>query len=327
MDVIANFPRPSSRHARRSSTTAWRATWRNWIRPIANPAGYRKRVAHLRQKLATVREQMQQLEGLGERMRSTPDQQLSLTDPDARSMATHGRGSGVVGYNVQAAVDAQHHLIVAHAVTNDGHDRHQLATMAGQAREAMGHEALTALADRGYYKGEEILACEQAGITPLVSKTQTSSSAAAGRFTKQDFHYDADTDSYRCPAGNVASRRMSTDENGKTIHVYWSSACPTCPLRANCTTSRYRRLRRWEHEAVLDAMQTRLDEHPNAMRVRRQTVEHTFGTLKAWMGYTHFLTRTLPRVATEMSLQVLAYNMKRVMKILGVRPLMQAIMA
>lgn len=147
------------------------------------------------------------------------------------------------------------------------------------------------------------------------------------RFTKQDFRYDADTDVYRCPAGEVATRRMSTDENGKTIHVYGSSACPTGPLRANCTTSRYRRLRRWEHEAVLDAMQTRLDEHPDAMRVRRQTIEHTFGTLKAWMGYTHFLTRTLPRVATEMSLQVLAYNMKRVMKILGVRPLMQAIMA
>jgi Transposase DDE domain len=176
-------------------------------------------------------------------------------------------------------------------------------------------------------KGEEILACEQAGITPLVPKTQTSSSAAAGRFGKQDFRYHADADAYRCPAGNVAPRRMSTVENGKTIHAYWSSACPACPLRANCTTSRYRRLRRWGHEAVLDAMQTRLDEHPDAMRVRRQTVEHTFGTLKAWMGYTHFLTRTLPRVATEMSLQVLAYNMKRVMKILGVRPLMQAIIA
>jgi transposase len=285
------------------------------------------RVAHLTQKLATVREQMQQLEALGERMRQAPDQQLSLTDPDARSMATHGRGSGVVGYNVQAAVDTQHHLIVAHEVTNEGHDRHQLATMAVRAREAMGQEALTALADRGYYKGEEILACEQTGITPLVPKTQTSSSAAAGRFTKQDFHYDADTDSYRCPAGKVATRRMSIDESGKTIHVYWSSACLTCPLRADCTTSRYRRLRRWEHEAVLDAMQTRLDEHPDAMRVRRQTVEHTFGTLKTWMGYTHFLTRTLPRVATEMSLQVLAYNIKRVIKILGVRPLMQAIIA
>jgi len=160
-----------------------------------------------------------------------------------------------------------------------------------------------------------------------VPQTQTSSSAAAGRFTKQDFRYDAATDSYRCPAGNVATRRMSTDEYRKTIHVYWSSACPSCPLRTNCTTGRYRRLRRWEHESVLDAMQTRLDERPNAMRVRRQTVEHTFGTLKAWMGYTHFLTRTLPRVATEMSLQVLANNMKRVMKILGVRPLMQAIMA
>ena len=285
------------------------------------------RVKHLTLKLTTVREQVQQLNALGKVMRETPDQQVSLTDPDARAMATHGRGSGIVGYNVQAAVDATHHLIVAHAVTNAGHDRHQLSAMATRAQEAMDTDMLIALADRGYYKGEELLACEQAGITPLVPKPLTSNSKAKGRFDKRDFRYEADHDAYQCPAGERAPRRMSTIEDGMTIHVYWSSACPACPLRSQCTTGRYRRIRRWEHESTLESLQSRLDERPEAMRVRRQTVEHTFGTLKAWMGATHFLMRTLPKVATEMSLHVLAYNMKRVMKIIGVRPLMQAIMA
>ncbi|WP_445145027.1 IS1182 family transposase [Dyella sp. Tek66A03] len=285
------------------------------------------RVKHLGQKIATVREQMQQLATLGKAMREAPDQQISQTDPDARAMATSGRGSGIVGYNVQAAVEATHHLIVAHEVTNEGHDRHQLTAMATRAREAMQGDTLTALADRGYFKGEEILACEQAGITPLVPKPLTSSSKAAGRFDKRDFRYLADRDVYQCPAGEDTPRRMTCDENGRSVHVYWSSACPTCPLRSQCTTARYRRIRRWEHESVLETMQDQLNARPEAMRVRRQTVEHVFGTLKAWMGATHFLTRTMPRVATEMSLHVLAYNMKRVMKIMGVKPLMQAIMA
>ena len=285
------------------------------------------RVKHLAQKIATVRDQVQQLNALGKTMRESPDQQVSLTDPDARAMATHGRGSGIVGYNVQAAVDAEHHLIVAHEVTNEGHDRHQLSTMAKNAKEAMDKGVLTALADRGYYKGEELLACEQSDVTPLVPKPLTSSSKANGRFDKRDFRYVAEHDVYQCPAGEQAPRRMSTVEDGKTIHVYWSSACPTCPLRSQCTTGRYRRIRRWEHESVLEKLQTQLDERPEAMRIRRRTVEHTFGTLKAWMGATHFLTRTLPKVATEMSLHVLAYNMKRVMKIMGVRPLIQALMA
>ncbi|HKT26559.1 IS1182 family transposase [Dyella sp.] len=285
------------------------------------------RVAHLQRKIATVREHMAHLKSLGDAMRRTPDQQLSMTDPDARSMATHGRGSGVVGYNVQMAVEAANHLIVAHEVTNEGHDRHRLASTAGAAKTAMACDELTVIADRGYYKGEEILACEQNGITPLVPKTQTSSSMAAGRFDKRDFRYDANRDSYRCPANEEAPRRMTTIEDGSMVHVYWPSTCPACPLRSACTTARYRRIRRWEHEAVLDTMQRRLDHHPEAMRVRRQTVEHVFGTLKAWMGSTHFLMRTLPKVATEMSLYVLAYNMKRVIKIVGTKALMQAIAA
>ncbi len=164
-------------------------------------------------------------------------------------------------------------------------------------------------------------------MTPLVPKSLTSNSKADGRFDKRDFVYIAEDDEYRCPAGQRAIRRFTTIENGMTLHKYWSSACPKCPLKAQCTTSIYRRIARWEHEAVLEAMQERLDHQPDAMKLRRQTVEHPFGTLKAWMGATHFLTKRLPRVSTEMSLHVLAYNLKRVMRILGIGPLMQAIRA
>lgn len=285
------------------------------------------RVSHLKEKLAAVKAQMQRLEAIGQQMQQAPDQQISLTDPDARSMATSGRGTGIVGYNVQTAVDTKHHLIVAHDVTNVGHDRTQLATMAKQARDAVGHDQLTVLTDRGYFKGEEILACDRAGITPLVPKPLTSNSKAEGRFDKRDFTYDAERNEYRCPAGERAIWRMTTVEHGLTLHRYRSSACPRCPIKSQCTPSDYRRITRWEHEAVLDAMQKRLDRTPEASRLRRQTAEHPFATLKAWMGSTHFLTKTLPRVRTEMSLNVLAYNLKRAMKILGMQPLIEAMRA
>ena len=285
------------------------------------------KVSRLKDKVAAVKAQMQRLNQIGRELREAPDQQVSLTDPDARSMATSGRGTGIVGYNVQTAVDAKHHLIVAHEVTNLGHDRTQLFSMATQARSATGTEELTVLADRGYFKGEEILDCEQAGITTLVPKPLTSNSKADGRFDKRDFVYIAEDDEYRCPAGERAIKRFSTIERGMVLHKYWTSACPRCPIKARCTPSDYRRIARWEHEAVLDAMQDRLDRQPDATKLRRQTVEHPFGTLKAWMGSTHFMTKRLPRVSTEMSLHVLAYNLKRVMQILGIVPLMQAMRA
>jgi hypothetical protein len=285
------------------------------------------KVSRLEEKVAAVKEQMQRLNQIGQQLREAPDQQVSLTDPDARSMATSGRGSGMVGYNVQSAVDTKHHLIVAHEVTNIGHDRTQLSSMAEQARSATGTQQLTVLADRGYFKGEEILQCEQAGITALVPKPLTSNSKAYGRFDKRDFVYIAQDDEYRCPAGQRAIKRFTSIEHGMTLYRYWSSACPKCPIKARCTPSDYRRITRWEHEAVLDAMQDRLDRQLEAMRLRRQTVEHPFGTLKAWMGSTHFLTKRLPRVSTEMSLHVLAYSIKRVMQIMGTMPLMQAMRA
>jgi transposase len=291
----------------------------------AEPEVAELKKGHLRDKIAALKERMQQLKTYEAQMLASPDQQLSLTDPDARSMKN--RDGGIVGYNVQTAVDAKHHLIVAHEVITEGVDRDQLARMAEQAHEATGVEAITVVADRGYFKGERILACEQAGITALVPKSLTSNSLADGRFDKQDFIYIASDDEYRCPAGQRAINRFTTVEAGMTLDVYWSSACPHCPIKARCTTSPYRRIRRWKHEAVLEAMQLRLDRQPEMMRVRRQTVEHPFGTIKYGMGWTHFLTKTLARVRTEMSLHVLAYNLKRVMRILGIGELMRAMSA
>ena len=167
-------------------------------------------------------------------MLAAPDQQLSLTDPDARSMKS--RDGGIVGYNVQTAVDAKNHLIVAHEVINAGIDRDQLTPMAEQARAAMGIDELTVVADRGYFKGEQILACDQAGMTPFVPKPLTSNSKADGRFDKQDFIYIASDDEYRCPAGQRVIKRFTTIEHGMTLHKYWTSACPRCPIKAQCTT-------------------------------------------------------------------------------------------
>ena len=282
------------------------------------------RVARLRERIVGLKEQMQQLKQIGVEMQAAPDGQVSLTDPDARSMATSGRGTGMVGYNVQVAVDTQHHLLVAHEVTNLGHDRTQLAPMSQLAKDAMGGDELTVLADRGYFSGEQIKACEEQGIATLVPKPLTSNNKAVGLFDKRDFAYDADRDEYRCPAGQRAIWRFTSIERGLTIHKYWSSACTACPIKPQCTTSIYRRVARWEHEHILERMQERLERTPDASRIRRRTVEHVFGTFKAWMGSTHFLTKTLPRVSTEMSLHVLAYNLKRMLKTFGVRPMMKA---
>ena len=289
------------------------------------PAVSQPKTERLQGKIAALKIKMQELKEVEVRLNETPDKQISLTDPDARSMKT--RGTGIVGYNVQTAVDTKHHLIVAHEVTNDGSDRSQLSPMAKQAQAAMGVKELSAVADRGYFKSEEIHACHEAGITVFVPKVVTSGATAAGRFGREDFIYDNATNEYQCPAGDRLIWRYSSIEKGLKMDCYWSSNCQSCSLKKDCTPSEQRRVKRWEHEAVLDAMQSRLDQAPEMMRIRKQTVEHTFGTLKAWMGSTHFLTKTLPRVSTEMSLHVLAYNMKRVIKILGSKALMEAMTA
>jgi transposase/macrodomain Ter protein organizer (MatP/YcbG family) len=285
------------------------------------------KTAHLREKLVKLEGEMQRLAAMEKSMLASPDQQISLTDPDSRSMATSGRGSGVVGYNVQVAVDTDHHLIIAHEVTNTGSDRAQLANIASRAKDALGIDKLEAVADRGYYSGVEILACDKAGIAVTLPKPMTSGLEARGRFGKQDFVYLGDEDVYRCPAGEKLSYHYTNEEDGQRLRRYWTNACRDCALKAHCTTGKERRITRWEHEHVLEAVQRRLDRNPQAMRQRRETVEHPFGTLKMRMGATHFLMKRLPKVATEMALHVLAYNLTRVMNIMGCRPLVAAMRA
>jgi transposase len=281
----------------------------------------------LHDKIAKLREEMARLGKLEAARLAAPDRQISLSDPDARSMATSGRGSGLVGYNVQSAVDTQHHLIVTHEVTNVGSDRAQLSPIATQAKAALGADALDVVADRGYFSGEQILACEEAGITVTLPKPQTSANRAKGRFVKADFVYVAEDDVYLCPAGEPLVWRYETEENGQMMHRYWTSVCQSCAIKDRCTSGKERRITRWQHEEVLEAVEQRLDEHPEAMRVRRETVEHPFGTIKSWMGATHFQTKTLKRVATEMALHVLAYNLKRVINIIGIGALIAALQA
>jgi transposase len=289
------------------------------------PADLEARTTHLQAKLVKLKKQMHYLRDIEQQLKQQPDKQLSQTDPDARSMATSGRGTGMVGYNVQTAVDTKHHLIVAHEVTNLGHDRTQLSKMALQSREALGSEDMEVIADRGYFKGPEILKCVEAGITPSVPKTMTSDNKAKGLYDKRDFVYIEADNEYRCPAGNRLIYHHSSMEDGMKINSYYTSACHHCELKAQCTTGKERRVRRWEHEGVLDAMQNRLDRNPGKMKQRRCTVEHVFGTLKFWMGSAHFLMKTLKHVGTEMSLHVLAYNLRRVINILGVEKLMRSI--
>jgi len=285
------------------------------------------KTTRLESKIAALKEEVHTLKKLEVRMLATPDQQISLTDPDARAMRTAGRGTAIVGYNVQTAVDTRHHLIVAHEVTNVGNDRSQLANMAKQAKEATHCDGLSVLADRGYYNGEEILACDKAGITAYVPKTQTSNNQARGLFGKRDFIYIPEDDEYVCPAGERLPRRTTMKSTGQLIHRYWFSRCAQCKLKPKCTTGKERRVSRWEHEAVLDAMEDRVDRMRNCMRIRGGTVEHPFGTIKSWLGPTHFQMKTLKHVSTEMSLHVLAYNLKRMLQMFGTVPLMEAIRA
>jgi transposase len=285
------------------------------------------KTTRLKDKIAVLKKEMQRLGGLETQMLEAPDQQISLTDPDARSMATSGRGTGMVGYNVQTAVDTKHHLIVAHEVTNTGHGHEQLYSMASKAKEALKTERLEVLADRGYFESQQILACEEAGISVILPKSHTSNNRLRGMFVKADFRYVPSEDVYICPAGERLKYYFSTEERGLALRRYWTNACGACPIKARCTSGVQRRITRWEHEHVLEAVQQRLDENPEKMRVRRETSEHPFGTLKSWMGATHFLTKTLKKVSSEMALHVLAYNLKRVINIIGPGPLMAAIRA
>ena len=239
------------------------------------------RTTRLNEKIAKLKQEMQRLEALDIRRLETPAQQISLTDPDLRSMTTSGRGSGVVGYNVQTAVDTKHHLIITHDVTNVGTDRSQLARIAKKTKATLEVDELDVVADRGYFNSEEILECDEADITVTLPKPQTSGSKAKGRFVKADFRYVADKDVYICPAGERLKYYYTNEEKGLTLRRYWTNACRRCAIKHRCTTGVQRRITRWENEHILEAVQQRLDENPQAMRTRRETVEHPFGTIKA----------------------------------------------
>ncbi len=282
------------------------------------------KISRLKEKIVKLNEEIARLNTINTDLQHSPDKQISLTDPDARSMATSGKDTGIVGYNVQSAVDTTHHLIVAHEVTNVVTDRSALADTAELARAEMGADKLEVVADRGYYSREEILACELSGISVMLPKPQTSGAKGEGRFGKQDFVYLVNEDAYRCPAGETLTHRWTTHDKGHVLRKYSTPACRGCALKAQCTKAKERIIPRWEHEAVLEKVQSRLDHNPDAMRLRRSTAEHPFGTIKCWMGWTHFLCKTLPKVATGMALNVLAYNMKRVMAIVGVKELLAA---
>jgi transposase len=199
--------------------------------------------------------------------------------------------------------------------------------MAAKAKDVLRCETLDVLADRGYYSGEQLLACETIGVKPFVPKPRTSNARAAGRFDKEDFDFLPEKDAYRCPAGKMLPFRFMSVHDGQNVRIYFTNECGDCPLKPRCTTGKERRVRRWEHEHVVDATHGRLEALPEAMTIRRRTVEHPFGTLKTWMGHTHFLTKGLARVSTEMSLCVLAYNLKRMISMLGVAPLIATIRA
>jgi transposase len=282
--------------------------------------------AELKQKIASMEAKMEELKGYEAEVEAHPDKQVSLTDPDARSMMKAGGGS-TVGYNVQTAVDSKHHLIAAHEVSNTPSDRSKLFSMADQATAALDAETLTVIADPGYYKGEEIVDCYEAGITALVPKTDTSASKAKGRYSKADFRYDAQRNEYICPAGQRLTYRFDSVEHGMRLWVYMTYQCSSCPLQSKCTTGNAKRIKRWEKEHILDAADALLKKNPDAMRQRKRLVEHPYGTIKHWMGSTHFLMKRLPNVQAEMSLHVLAYNLRRAINVLGVPRIMEQLQA
>jgi len=286
-----------------------------------------EKVAHLAQRYGRLKQEIEKLKTMDKALAEEPDGQISLTDPDARAMATSARNSGLVGYNAQCAVDTETHIIVTHDVTNKGFDRGQLSPMAMAAKEALGRDELHALADKGYFSGVEIAACDKAGITVTMPRPETSGNRIKGMYVKADFKYDAARDVYVCPIGDELTYRYTREEDGLQVRRYWTNACQHCPVKSRCTTGTERRVTRWDYEHLVDEMRDRLRSAADPMTLRRSTVEHPFGTIKAWMGTTHFLMRRLKNVRTEMALNVLAYNIKRMVALVGIKGLMVAIPA
>jgi len=279
----------------------------------------------LQARIEQLRVRQEQYQTLREELAASGESQISLTDPDSRSMSI---GQGVeVCYNVQVVTDAKHKLIVANDVTNDPTDSDQLAPMAIGAKEVLGVETLEATADMGYAHGEQVKQCESAKIVAYVPKPHTSRSQRKGLFTKDDFRYDAIDDAYTCPNGAVLTFRFQTTEKGRETRYYATNACGVCPIKARCTENkRGRRLTRWVDEHILEEMEQRVQTRPEILRQRKELVEHVFGTMKRHMQHGYFLLKTLAKVRAEFSLTVLTYNLKRVIAIMGVPKLLAALL-
>jgi transposase len=280
-----------------------------------------ERLKEMIEQLRTRKENYQQVE---KQLRESGEAQISLTDPDSRAMKV-GQGSDVC-YNVQTVVETKHKLIVEHEVTNEPTDHHQLSEMAIKAKQTLEVEKMEVVADRGYYDGAEVKKCQEAGITVYVAKQQTSANEKRGLFTKEDFSYDSSGDCYVCPAGQQLVYRYDTVELGRHIRYYSTKECRTCEIKPKCTRNkRGRRITRWVDEAILEEMNERVKANPDKMKKRKELAEHPFGTMKRAMNSGYFLMKGIKKVAAEMSLTVMAYNIKRVMKILGVRKMLEAV--
>ena len=291
----------------------------------AGPAVGTAPTRNLAEKIAALQKRRGEYAAIAAELERTGESQVSLTDPDSRAMATYPKVG--VGYNAQVAVDAKHKLIVEQEVTNLGSDLGQLAPTAIPAKEALGVDSIQATADRGYYKGEDIAACEVAGIVAFVPKPLGRGAAASkGLFAKEAFAYDAQADVYRCPNGETLFARSQSVTNGhRQIIYYHPEACRRCPIKAQCTSAkRHRQVVRWEGEAVLDAMAARLAANPQIMRQRGASVEHPFGTIKHAMNQGYFLMKGLRQVRAEFSLSALAYNLLRAINLVGVKGLVEA---
>jgi transposase len=280
--------------------------------------------AQMQQKLEQWQERKQRYQGYQQQLQQSGERQISLTDPDSRKI-TRG-DSSMVGYNVQVAVDEKYELIVEHEVTQAVTDQHQLVPMAERAKQTLGAEKLEVVADMGYYDGAEVQKCEAQGLAVYIPKPRTSANTKLGLFGKECFTYNPEQDVYVCPAGEPLTFRFGTEEKGRKIRYYSTAACGRCALKARCTRNKdNRRITRWEYEDVLERMQQRLENHPEMMLKRKAIVEHPFGTIKRWMDQGYFLMRGKQKVRTEMSLSVLAYNIKRVLNILGVKAMIEAL--
>jgi len=282
------------------------------------------RVKNLAEKIAAVRERRARCQEMLVELERTGEDQISLTDPDSRAMAAHTHVA--VGYNVQIAVDTKHKLIVEQQVTNQVLDMGLLTETAEPAKQILGVEQIAVVADRGYFKIEDIEACEKAGMEPYVPRPQRGPSVRAGLFRKDEFAYDPETDTVICPGGQRLSPYSSSVLRGlKKINYVNKQACRDCLLRSRCTNNSFRSLSRMENEAVLDRMQARLAQRPGVLAQRRETVEHPFGTIKQWMNQGAFLMRGLDKVRGEFSLTALAYNLRRVLNIIRFAELMAAV--